>query len=307
MSEVHERPSRDEQPPLAELLGERRHLLNLAYRMLGTLNDAEDVVQETYARWFRLEEAERERIEIPAAWLTRVAGRICLDVLGSARHRREQYVGEWLPEPTPESRVGSGSATADPLEQVTLDDSVTMAMLVVLESLTPAERVAFVLHDVFAVPFEEIAEIVGRTPQACRKLASSARRHVRDRRAREVSPVAHTAAVQAFWDACQTGDMTALLEVLDPDVVARSDGGGRVRAALHPIVGADRTARFLLGVLAKSVDVVPRMELVGGRTGIVFRREGAVSGTASFNIRDGRIVDVWLTLNPDKLTAWAAR
>jgi RNA polymerase sigma-70 factor (ECF subfamily) len=307
MSEQHTTQPREGQPPLDELLGERQHLLNVAFRMLGAMNDAEDVVQETYARWFRLEEAERERIEIPAAWLTRVAARICLDVLGSARHRREQYVGEWLPEPTPETRVGAGTVTADPLERVTLDDSVTMALLVVLESLTPAERVAFVLHDVFALPFEEIAEIVGRTPQACRKLASSARRHVRDGRAREVSPAVHTRTVRAFWDACQTGDVTALLAVLDPDVVARSDGGGRVSAALNPVVGADRTARFLLGVLAKSTDVVPSMEPVAGRTGVVFRREGVVSGTASFNIRGGRIVDVWITLNPDKLTAWAGR
>jgi RNA polymerase sigma-70 factor (ECF subfamily) len=232
MSEQHTTQPREGQPPLDELLGERQHLLNVAFRMLGAMNDAEDVVQETYARWFRLEEAERERIEIPAAWLTRVAARICLDVLGSARHRREQYVGEWLPEPTPETRVGAGTVTADPLERVTLDDSVTMALLVVLESLTPAERVAFVLHDVFALPFEEIAEIVGRTPQACRKLASSARRHVRDGRAREVSPAVHTRTVRAFWDACQTGDVTALLAVLDPDVVARSDGAipaGRAR------------------------------------------------------------------------------
>jgi RNA polymerase sigma-70 factor (ECF subfamily) len=295
----------DEQPPLTELFGERQHLLNVAFRMLGTRHDAEDVVQETYARWYRLSDAERASIEVPAAWLTRVAGRICLDVLGSARARHEQYVGEWLPEPVPGTSLSQGSIAVDPLEHATLDDSITMAMLVVLESLTPAERVAFVLHDVFAVPFDEIAEIVGRTPQACRKLASSARAHVRDRRQREAAPADHTAVVQAFWDACLTGDLTVLLPLLDPEVVTRSDGGGRVRAALNPVLGADRTARFLLGVLAKSGDIVPSMETVAGRTGIVFRQDGAVWGTAAFNIQGGLIVDVWITLNPDKLANWA--
>ncbi len=297
----------DEPVPLAELLGERQHLLNLAYRMLGTTADAEDVVQETYARWYRMTEVERAAIEIPAAWLTRVASRICLDVLGSARARRELYTGEWLPEPLPAASLSDASRAVDPLEHVTLDDSVTMALLVVLESLTPAERVAFVLHDVFAVPFDEVAEIVGRTPQACRKLASSARAHVRDRRSREADPATHAAVVRAFWDACTGGDIAALLEVLDPDVVTRSDGGGRVRAALNPVVGADRSARFLLGVLSKAGSLVPAMEIVGGRTGIVFRQEGAVAGTTSFQIRDGRIVDVWITVNPDKLRAWSDR
>jgi len=295
----------DEQPPLAELFGERQHLLNVAFRMLGTMHDAEDAVQETYARWYRLTEAERAAIEVPAAWLTRVTSRICLDMLGSARARREQYVGEWLPEPLSGTSLSQGLIGTDPLEHATLDDSVTMALLVVLESLSPAERVSFVLHDVFSMPFDEIAEIVGRTPQACRKLASSARAHVRDRRRHEATPADHTAVVRAFWDACQTGDVSALLPLLDPDVVARSDGGGRVRAALNPVVGADRVARFLLGVLAKSTDVIPSMETIAGRTGVVFRQNGEVWGTGTFNIRHGRIVDVWVTLNPDKLVSWA--
>lgn len=297
----------DAQPPLAELFGERQHLLNVAFRMLGTVHDAEDAVQETYARWYRMTEAERAEIEVPAAWLTRVASRICLDALGSARARREQYVGEWLPEPVPGVSLSQGSVAVDPLEHATLDDSITMALLVVLESLSPAERVAFVLHDVFSLPFDEIAEIVGRSPQACRKLASSARTHVRDRRRHEATPAQHTAVVQAFWDACQTGDVSALLPLLDPDVVARSDGGGRVRAALNPVLGADRVARFLLGVLAKSTDVIPSMETIAGRTGVVFRKNEQVRGTGSFNIRGNRIVDVWVTLNPDKLASWAER
>ncbi|WP_374315895.1 sigma factor, partial [Microbacterium sp.] len=146
------------------LEGERRNLLALAYRMLGTVTDAEDAVQETYVRWYRLTPDERAEIRNPGAWLTRVASRVCLDVLGSARVRRERYVGEWLPEPVPGESPIAASAPLDPLDRVTIDDSVSTALLVVLESLSPAERVAFVLHDVFGVPFAEIAETVGRTP-----------------------------------------------------------------------------------------------------------------------------------------------
>ena len=166
-------------PGLAAVISERRQLINLAYRLLGSLAEAEDAVQETYARWYALTPHQRDAIESPGAWLTTVTSRICLDQLGSARARRERYVGQWIPEPLPEpaewisSRPG---APADPADRITLDESVSMAFLVVLESMTPAERVAFILHDVFGYPFAEIAGIVGRTPAACRQLASSGRR-----------------------------------------------------------------------------------------------------------------------------------
>jgi RNA polymerase sigma-70 factor (ECF subfamily) len=161
-------------------MSERRHLINLAYRLLGSLADAEDVVQEAYARWYAMTPRQRAAIESPGGWLTTVASRVCLDLLGSARARRERYVGEWIPEPLPEPAEWPGGrpggSTADPADRVTLDESVSMAFLVVLESMTPAERVAFVLHDVFRYSFAEVAEITGRTPAACRQLASSARR-----------------------------------------------------------------------------------------------------------------------------------
>ncbi|MET8545339.1 sigma-70 family RNA polymerase sigma factor, partial [Kitasatospora sp. NPDC004799] len=163
-------------------MNERRRLLNLAYRMLGSLADAEDVVQETYARWYALPRREREGIASPGGWLTTVASRICLNLLGSARARRERYVGEWIPEPLPAGREWTDAAAdpaADPADRITLDESVSMAFLVVLEAMTPAERVAFVLHDVFRYPFAEVAAIVGRSPAACRQLATSARRRVR--------------------------------------------------------------------------------------------------------------------------------
>ncbi len=169
-------------PGLSAVVNERRQLLNLTYRLLGSLADAEDVVQETYTRWYAMTAQQQQAIESPGGWLTTVASRICLDLLGSARARRERYVGEWIPEPVPASREWIGGRTgddADPADRVTLDESISMAFLVVLESMTPAERVAFILHDVFRYPFAEVAEVVGRTPAACRQLASSARRRIR--------------------------------------------------------------------------------------------------------------------------------
>ena len=179
-------------PSLSAIMSERRQLISLAYRLLGSLADAEDVVQETYARWYAMSEQQQEAIESPGAWLTKVASRICLDLLGSARARRESYVGEWIPEPLPDSTEWStgrsGGATVDPADRVTLDESINMAFLVVLESMTPAERVAFILHDVFGYSFAEVAEIVGRTPAACRQLASSARHRIRRRRLPRLRP-----------------------------------------------------------------------------------------------------------------------
>jgi len=168
------------------VMSERRQLIALAYRLLGSLAEAEDAVQETYARWYAMPQPQRDAVENPGAWLTTVASRICLDLLGSARARRESYVGEWIPEPLPEHSEWitgwSGTTVDDPADRVTLDESVNMAFLVVLESMTPAERVAFILHDVFRYSFPEVAEIVGRTPAACRQLASSARRRIREAR-----------------------------------------------------------------------------------------------------------------------------
>src|SRR6204780_800400 len=165
------RPAGGPDPGLSAIMSERRQLTNLSYRLLGSLADAEDVVQETYARWYAMSRQQQEAIQSPGGWLTTVASRICLDVLGSARVRRESYVGEWIPEPLPDRTEWitgrAGGTTVDPADRVTLDESVNMAFLVVLESMTPAERVAFILHDVFRYSFAEVAEIVGRTSAAC--------------------------------------------------------------------------------------------------------------------------------------------
>src|SRR5215468_6288329 len=225
-------------PGLSVIMSERRQLINLTYRLLGSLAEAEDAVQETYARWYAMSPQQQDAIESPGAWLRTAASRICLNVLGSARSRRETYVGEWLPEPLPERTVWltgrSGGTTIDPADRVTLDESVSMAFLVMLESMTPAERVAFVLHDVFHYPFAEVAEIVGRTPAACRRLASSARRRVRAAHAPAAPTAQQAGIVRDFKNAWQASDIASVVALLHPHATITADGGGRAAAALHP-------------------------------------------------------------------------
>ena len=295
-------------PTLGSLMAERRRLLNLGYRMLGSVQDAEDVVQETYARWYALSEEGQRAIDAPMAWLTRVASRICLDQLGSARARRERYTGEWLPEPVRHgagwASTGGGAGAEDPADRITLDESVGMGMLVLLDSMTPAERVAFVLHDVFGLPFTEIAETVGRTPAACRQLASSARRRLARRPPGSATAEEHGRVVSAFREACETGDLDALVALLDPAVESRSDGGGKVRAALRPVVGRDKVARLFLGLMRREPEVELVEDDVNGMPGVAVRIGGTTFAVLSVGIGGGLITDVWLVVNPDKLRAW---
>lgn len=285
---------------LGAVIPERRRLLAIAYRMLGTVAEAEDAVQEAYIRWYQLSEAQRSTIDNVPGWLTRVVSNICLDVLRSARRKREQYVGPWLPEPLPSESAGS----VDPADRVTLDESVGTALLLVLDSMTPAERVAFVLHDVFRVPFPEVAEIVGRTPAAVRQLASSARRRVDTARVRTSSAHVQAAVVRAFAAACEEGDLRALLTVLDPSVELRSDGGGIVRAAYRPIVGATKVARFLLGVLARQPGWRLELRAVPDGLAVALVGERAVEGVVNLQVIDGQVHDVWMMRNPQKLSRW---
>jgi RNA polymerase sigma factor (sigma-70 family) len=286
-----------------EVLGERRHLMSLAFRMLGTIVEAEDAVQETYSRWYRMSQPERDAIEVPRAWLTRVASRVCLDVLDSARVRRERYVGPWLPEPLP-TRDFTRARPIDPLDRVTLDDSVSTALLVVLESMTPAERVAFVLHDVFAMPFDEIAEVVGRSSAACRQLATSARRRISATRNQQVTKVQHDDVVRAFSAAALSGDFERLIAVLDPDVVLSSDGGGVVSAARRPVFGADRVARFLLGTLSKYTGVSVGELQTNDGLAFAMWQDGRIVGVVNLGVAGSTISDVWMMMNPEKLMLW---
>ncbi|MFD0885819.1 RNA polymerase sigma factor SigJ [Streptosporangium algeriense] len=304
-------PSEPADPGLSVIMGERRQLLNLAYRMLGSLADAEDVVQETYARWYAMSRPEQDAIVSPGAWLTRVASRICLNVLSSARVRRETYVGEWVPEPLPEPTEWisgrQGGVAVDPADRVTLDESVNMAFLVVLESMTPAERVAFILHDVFRYAFAEVAEIVGRTPAACRQLASSARRRIRDAHA-PAPPVSRQARiVKDFKHALEAGDVTTLIGLLDPGATVTSDGGGLVKAALRPIEGAERIARSLLRLRDRFRDQTLLERTVNGRPGLVAQQDGDTVSVFAFEITDDRITHIWAIRNPDKLRPWVSK
>ncbi|MFF5294130.1 RNA polymerase sigma factor SigJ [Paractinoplanes globisporus] len=288
-------------------MSERRQLINVAYRLLGSLADAEDVVQETYARWYALAPAQRDAIENPDAWMTTVASRICLDLLGSARKRRERYVGEWIPEPLPEhSEWATASAPADPADRVTLDESVNMAFLVVLESMTSAERVAFILHDVFRYSFAEVAEIVGRSPAACRQLASSARRRVGAAPPPTAPSSRSGAVVREFKHAWEAGDINGLIALLDPNATATADGGGMVQATLVPIVGAEAIVRGLIEVASKAPGLTMLERTVNGQPGLVLQQGGVTGTVMAFEIVDDHITQIWAVRNPEKLRPWTA-
>ncbi|MEU7986068.1 RNA polymerase sigma factor SigJ [Streptosporangium canum] len=295
-------------PSLSAIMGERRRLINLAYRLLGSLSEAEDVVQETYARWYAMSRQQQDAIASPGAWLSTVAGRICLNVLSSARARRETYVGEWIPEPLPEptewiSGRPDGIAV-DPADRVTLDESVNMAFLVVLDSMTPAERVAFILHDVFRYSFGEVAEIVGRTPAACRQLASSARRRIRAARASTTPAARQARIVRDFKRAWEAKDIDALIALLDPDVTATADGGGVVGAVLRPVEGVEQIVRSLVHLEGRLRSLIFLERTVNGRPGLVAQEDGVTVSVYAFEVAGDRIKHIWAVRNPDKLRSW---
>jgi RNA polymerase sigma factor (sigma-70 family) len=296
-------------PGLRAIMSERRQLINLAYRLLGSLADAEDVVQDTYARWYAMSRQQQEAIESPGAWLTTVASRICLDLLGSARARRERYVGEWIPEPLPDrtewisGRQGSGT-TVDPADRVTLDESINMAFLVVLESMTPAERVAFILHDVFRYSFTEVAEIVGRTPAACRQLAVSARRRLRTAQAPPTPTAQRAEIVRNFKQAWEAKDIEALVGLLDPDATAVADGGGVVTAQLHPVEGGEQVARYAVDIANRAPDLRLVERTVNGQPGLVVQQDGVTAAVFAFDVAGDRITHIWAVRNPEKLRSW---
>lgn len=285
---------------------DRTLLINVAYRLLGSMADAEDAAQETYVRWYRMTEAERDAIRTPAAWCVRVATRICLDKLTSAPRRRETYVGPWLPEPVPAEKFHTYASPTDPAELVAIDDNVTMAMLVVLESMTPAERVCFVLRDMFSYPFSEISVILGRSEAACRQLAVSARRRIAPARRCARDRRRHNDTAIALAKAFQQGDIEALIGLLAPNVNVTNDGGGKVRAALRPITGAQRVLRYLAGIRRAEADVDVSVVEVNGQTGLRMRRGDQTIAVAALEVTDGLITQLWVVRNSDKLTGWNA-
>jgi RNA polymerase sigma-70 factor (ECF subfamily) len=261
--------------------------------MLGSVTEADDAVQEA---WLRLGRSDESALENLRGWLTTVVARVCLDLLRSRRARREDYVGSWLPEP-----IVSEDAEADPEQEALLADSVGLALLVVLETLTPAERLAFVLHDMFGVPFEEIGEIVDRSPAAARQLASRARRRVRGAAPQPDSDVARQReVVDAFLAASRAGDFEALIAVLDPEVVFRIDTGGTAPRARPPLVGASAVARQ---ILERGTPLAPlaRPALVNGSAGAIVDIGGRPFAVVSFTVRSGRIAEIDLIADPDKL------
>ncbi len=280
----------------------RRRLLGLAYRMLGSMADAEDVVQDTYLRWHA---TDRTRVTDPRAFLMTTTTRLCLDVLTSARARREEYVGPWLPEPVVDS------AALAPDNHTELAEDLSIALLLTLDRLSPLERAAFLLHDVFDFSFAEVAAALERTEAACRQLAARARTHVRETRprgatvpshARDIDPK-HAALMTAFIDATRSGDLDALTQLLAGDVRVVTDGGGKVAAALNVIEGADHAGRFLIGAARKGWrdGFSLRFAPVNGLPGvIVYSAEGAVQ-TSAFEIEDGVIRVLYVVRNPDKL------
>ncbi len=272
----------------------RSLLFTVAYEMLGSAADAEDVVQETWLRWADLGAAAREDVRDSRAYLVRIVTRQALNRLRTMARQREEYVGEWLPEPL--------LTSPDVAEDVELAESVSFAMLTVLETLGPTERAVFVLHEVFETPYDEIAEAVGKTPAAVRQIAHRARAHVVARRPRvQVSRAEQEAIVERFLAAVRGGDLQGLLDVLAPDVVVVSDGGGVVAAAKRPIEGADRVAQ-LLGLLVKSVvdfEAIPMW--LNGAPAARFELDGELYGVANMVIEDGRITRMYAILNPHKL------
>lgn len=275
---------------LVDFTQERKHLLRLSYRMLGSISEAEDVVQDAWLRWERVE----EEVQTPTAYLTRIVTRLCLDRMKSARARREIYVGPWLPEPL-----------VEPLDaQEAVADDVTVTLMVALERLSPLERTAFLLHDVFDVALTEVAVVLDRDPAAVRQLASRARKHVQDARPRyRVGPEEAERIARAFFAASRDGDVTSLSALLARDVEIHSDGGGKVLAFREVIRGLERALRLFVHAQRKAAaaPTLLRTATIDGLPGFVSLDPNGILQTTALGIRDGKIFAIYIVKNPDKL------
>jgi len=280
-------------PATEAFVAHRNLLFTVAYELLGSAADAEDVLQETWLRWVGV---DLDTVRDQRAYLVRVATRQALTRLRTLARRKESYVGPWLPEPL--------LTAPDVAEDVELADSVSMAMLLVLETLTPTERAVFVLREVFDLGYDEIAEAVDKSPAAVRQIAHRARAHVAARRPRGVASPAETrAALEAFQRAVETGDLQSLLDILAPDVVALSDGGGVKQAMLRPIVGADRVARlFAVGLDMVGAEMSVEPVQVNGCPALIMRLNGEIDGVVAVRIDDGFVTGLYYVRNPEKLS-----
>jgi RNA polymerase sigma-70 factor (ECF subfamily) len=277
----------------AEFVAHRNLLFTVAYEMLGSATDAEDVLQETWLRWVGV---DPDTVRAKRAYLVRIVTRQALSRLRALDRRKESYVGPWLPEPL--------LTAPDVAEDVEFAESVSMAMMVVLETLAPTERAVFVLREVFDLEYGEIAEAVDKTPAAVRQIAHRARAHVAARRPRgTVSPAESSAALQAFLLAIRTGDMQRLLDILAPDVVALSDGGGVKQAMLRPVVGADKVARLLAGLWGKrGVEVEIEPIQVNAGPGLLVRADGELDSVLAVRFDNGYVTGLYNVRNPEKLS-----
>ncbi len=280
-------------PPENQFEVYRPLLFSLAYRMLGTRADAEDIVQDAYLRW---QSASQDEVRAPKSYLTTVVARLSLDSLKSARRKRETYVGEWLPEPIVEPPGTSA---------VEMAESLSLAFLHVLETLSPDERVAFLLREVFDADYAEIAATLDTSEPNCRQLIARARKHIRDRRPRfKVDRARQQSVLQQFLLAAQTGDPSQLLPLLSPDVVMHSDGGGKVAATINPIYGADKVTRFFQGIAKKgaTAGLVSEFATVNGAPGALLMQGETRSAVVSIELNDaGQIHRIFFIVNPDKL------
>jgi RNA polymerase sigma-70 factor (ECF subfamily) len=273
----------------------RGQLFGIAYRMLGSVADAEDIVQDAFLRWETY--PDWAQVESPKAWLVTAVTRLCIDMLRSARHLREQYVGIYLPEPLVE---GPGNT---PDREAALSDSLSTAFLLMLETLSPAERAVFLLREGFGYDYDEIAQTVGKSAANCRQIVTRSKERLADRRTRFLAaPSDSESLVKTFFAASATGDVSQILATLATNATMYSDGGGRVKAAGRPIIGADNIARFLVGI--RRFGTMPtdvRFARVNGTAGALIFEDGRLTQTASFEIRDGRIEAISIMRNPDKL------
>ncbi|MBF6168199.1 RNA polymerase sigma-70 factor [Streptomyces gardneri] len=271
----------------------RRLLFTVAYEMLGSAADAEDVMQEAWLRWIAV---DATNVDDPRAYLVRITTRQALNRLRSMKRRRESYVGSWLPEPL--------LTTPDVAVDVELSESVSMALMLVLETLSPTERAVFVLREAFGIDYDEIAAAVDKTPAAVHQIAHRARRHVEARRPRRsVTARQAEAAAEAFRRALETRDLQGLLDVLAPDVVAISDGGGIKQATPRPVIGADKVARFIVGGLTKNkVTLTVEPTSINGSPALALHVEGALDGVIAMRVEDARITGLYYVRNPQKLT-----